>query len=197
MVVSVNSKAMLGEHERDVVRTCGGFGGLTNPLSESTITACHCAATTTGAGPIVRAAPPITLRRAVQIAARALREHEDRTGQPRILHALSVMNACSTEDERIVAVLYPVVESGQYSIEALGCEGLPEHLANALDVLTRKPGETESQSSAWKACQPIAQAVLRSNVHVSLTADQARHDGSAQWAGPTHPDLYCRPSTVS
>lgn len=162
MVVGVNSTAVLGEHEGNKIcgRSC--LDRLTIRFNEGVVAACHDTMTNEGAGPllIAGARPRITLQRAVQIAALALREHEDGAGQPRILQALGVMNACATEDERIVAVLHPVVERGQCTLEALGWEGLPEDLIEAVDALVRRPGETDGQSTARAVCQPIARAVM-------------------------------------
>ena len=125
-------------------------------------------------------APCMTLRRAVQIAAIAHQGQDDQTGQPRILHALRVMNACSSEEERIVAMLHAVVESGQCTLEELRREGLPDTLVEAVDALTRRPGETHAQSADRTAGHPIAQAVKIAELRDNLQAVQVGRDARAR-----------------
>lgn len=141
-MAGVNTVAILGEQKGDVAHLQSGSGSLTIRFNEHSSAASRRAGAAKDAGPgLIAASSRISLRRAVQIAAVALRDQEDPSGQPRILQAISVMNACSTEDERIVAVLHSAVESGRCSLEALRCEGLPENLITAVDALTRRPGD--------------------------------------------------------
>jgi guanosine-3',5'-bis(diphosphate) 3'-pyrophosphohydrolase len=125
----------------------------------------------------------MTVRRAVQIAAVAHQDQNDKAGQPYILQALRVMNACSTQSERIVAVLQDVVESGRWTLEELRREGLSDDLVEAVDALTRRPGETHTQSADRVARHPIAQAVRIAELQDNLRAVQVERNASAQSDG--------------
>jgi (p)ppGpp synthase/HD superfamily hydrolase len=54
---------------------------------------------------------------------------------------LRVMLALDTEDERIVGVLHDVVEKTALTIDSLRSEGLPDHILEAIDSVSRRQGE--------------------------------------------------------
>lgn len=82
---------------------------------------------------------------AIEIATRAHRNQVDKQGQPYILHPLSVMLACETDDERIVAVLHDVMEDcDPWYTEIIYIHGFPDHIIEALECLTRKEDEPYS-----------------------------------------------------
>lgn len=91
-------------------------------------------------------APYMTLRRAVQIAAVALQDETDGADLPFILHALRVTDACSTEDERIVALLHEVVGHSRWTLRDLRREGVPDHVVDAVHALTPAGAETRAAS---------------------------------------------------
>lgn len=193
MVVGVDSTAMFGEGEDEVVHPRSCVSRLPIGFNGRALTACSGTRMTNEVGPpLIARARRITLRRAVQMAAAALRDQEDQAGQPCILHALSVMNACSTEDERIVAMLHPVVERGQCTLDALRCEGLPDELVKAVDALTRRPEEAHDQSARRAACHPISQAVATAMLYADLRAAQARPDAGTQWRDTLPSNVSCR-----
>jgi hypothetical protein len=81
------------------------------------------------------------LERAIEIAVKAHAGQLDKGGTQYILHPLRVMLKMATEDERVVAVLHDVVEDSNWTLSQLAAEGFPPAIINALDNLTRKPGE--------------------------------------------------------
>jgi len=82
-----------------------------------------------------------TLDRAICIAAQAHANQFDKAGAPYVLHVLRVMLKMDTNEERIAAVLHDVVEDTSWTIGDLRVEGFSEPVLQAVDGLTRRPGE--------------------------------------------------------
>ncbi|MBM3603544.1 MAG: HD domain-containing protein [Alphaproteobacteria bacterium] len=120
------------------------------------------------------------LERAIQVAADAHRGQKDKAGQPYILHPLRVMAACTTPQERIVAVLHDVVEDSDWTLDDLRREGLADELVDAVDAMTRREGESYSDFVDRAARHPIARTVkiadLRDNLDMSRLTDPAGSD---------------------
>jgi len=87
------------------------------------------------------------LRHAVQIAAVALQNLTDKEGQPFILHCLRVMDGCSDEKERIVALLHEVIGHSRWTLGDLRREGVPDNLLHAVHKLTLADAETNPASA--------------------------------------------------
>src|SRR5436305_384107 len=66
----------------------------------------------------------------------------DRYGAPYILHPLRVMARVKTTAEKTVAVLHDVVEDTDWTFAALGQEGFPEMVLDALNCVTKREGES-------------------------------------------------------
>lgn len=120
------------------------------------------------------------LERALEIAAGAHRGQRDKAGQPYILHPLRVMQACGTDEERIVAILHDVVEDSDWTLDDLRGEGLAEDLVAAVDAMTRRENETYAEFVDRASRHPIARAVkiadLRDNLDMSRIADPTASD---------------------
>jgi (p)ppGpp synthase/HD superfamily hydrolase len=100
-----------------------------------------------------------TLERAIAIAAAAHTGQLDKGGQPYILHPLRVMMRCTTLDEQIAAVLHDVVEDSDTTLDDLVAEGFSPDVIEAVDALTKRPGETRIQAAHRAAAHPVARAV--------------------------------------
>lgn len=101
-----------------------------------------------------------TLERAIQIAAEAHAGQFDKGGEAYILHPLRVMLRMQSQAERIVAVLHDVVEdSPDYSIEALSREGFAPEVIEAIQALTKLPGEGRVAAARRAAEHPLARLV--------------------------------------
>ena len=77
------------------------------------------------------------LERAIQIAVEAHAGVTDKGGKAYILHPISVMMRCETDDEKIVAILHDVVEDTDWTFEALREEGFTETIIEALKTVTK------------------------------------------------------------
>ena len=79
----------------------------------------------------------MNLERAIQIAVEAHAGAKDRGGKAYILHPISVMMRCETDEEKIVAILHDVVEDTDWTFEALREEGFTETIIEALKTVTK------------------------------------------------------------
>lgn len=82
------------------------------------------------------------LEKAIAIAVEAHKGQIDKAGKPYILHPLRVMLAGKTEEEMICGVLHDVIEDTAVSLDMLRLEGFSEPVLHALDLVSRRNGET-------------------------------------------------------
>lgn len=100
------------------------------------------------------------LERAIQIAAVAHAGQVDKAGKPYILHVLRVMQAVSTDEQRVVAVLHDVVEDcPDWGFDRLGEHGFSGAVLEAVDALTRRRNEPYETYILRVKDNPIARAV--------------------------------------
>ncbi len=100
-----------------------------------------------------------TLEHALVIAALAHAGQKDKGGQPYILHPLRMMLKLDGEHERMVALLHDVLEDTSVTIEQLEEAGFPAEVLQAVQVLTRLPGESRMQAARRAAQNPLTLAV--------------------------------------
>lgn len=122
-----------------------------------------------------------SLERAIAIASTAHSGQRDKAGQPYILHALRVMFAVNTEDERITAVLHDVVEDSDVTLAQLKAEGFSAAVLAAVDALTKRPGESRIEAAARAARNQVA-------LRVKL-ADNAENMDLTRISTPTEKDF--------
>lgn len=123
-----------------------------------------------------------TLERAIQIAAEAHAGQFDKGGEAYILHPLRVMPRMQSQAERIVAVLHDVVEdSAQHSFETLSREGFAPEIIEAIQAITKLPGEGRVAAARRAAEHPIARLVK--------LADNAENMDLSRIPNPTEKDL--------
>jgi (p)ppGpp synthase/HD superfamily hydrolase len=82
-----------------------------------------------------------SLEQAISIAASAHAGYLADDEEPYIFHPLRVMLALDAEDERIVGILHDVVEKTPWTLDNLRSEGLPGHILEAIDSVSRRQGE--------------------------------------------------------
>ena len=122
-----------------------------------------------------------TLERAIQIAALAHAGQIDKAGQPYILHPLRVMLRVQEEHERVAAVLHDVVEDTAVTLSQLAAEGFAPQVIDAVEALTKRPGETRLEAAARAATNNIARVVK--------LADNAENMDISRIAKPTDKDF--------
>lgn len=122
-----------------------------------------------------------TLERAIEIAASAHSGQTDKAGKPYILHPLRVMLRVSSMEERIVAVLHDVVEDTAVTLEQLAQEGFSQQIIEAVQALTKLPGESRIQAACRAKLNPIARTVK--------LADNAENMDLSRISEPTEKDF--------
>ena len=105
-----------------------------------------------------------TLEQAIEIATRAHAGQVDKAGQPYVLHPLRVMLTVHTVHERMAAVLHDVVEDTAVTLANLQDAGFPPEVTTAVDVLTKRTGETRLSAAHRAVANPIARAVKLADV---------------------------------
>lgn len=81
------------------------------------------------------------LEKALQIATKAHDGQTDKAGMPYIFHPIRVSNRCSTDEERIVALLHDTIEDTEVTDEYLLMEGFPRNIVDAILSVTRNEDE--------------------------------------------------------
>lgn len=66
---------------------------------------------------------------------------EESTGDPYVLHLERVANLVEGEDAKAVAWLHDVLEDTEVTLAELDSYGFSDEIVDAVDTLTRKPGE--------------------------------------------------------
>ena len=122
-----------------------------------------------------------TLDRAIEIAVRAHAGQTDKGGEPYILHPLSVMLRMQTAEQRIVAVLHDVVEDSDITFDDLRSEGFSATILEALQALTKLPGEGRIAAAKRAASIPLARAVK--------LADNSENSDLSRIPSPTQKDI--------
>jgi (p)ppGpp synthase/HD superfamily hydrolase len=123
------------------------------------------------------------LEAAIALAVDAHCGQTDKAGAPYILHPLRVMLAMKSDDERIVATLHDVVEDSAYTIEAIAYDFGPR-VAEAVDALTKRKGESYDDYLARVAINPLAKSVK--------LADLADNSDLSRLPNPTVADYIRR-----
>jgi hypothetical protein len=116
-----------------------------------------------------------SLERAIAIAAQAHEGQIDKAGVPYILHPLRVMLRLSSMEERIVAVLHDVVEDSDVTIEDLQAEGFSAVILEALDSVTKKPGEAYDDFVLRAAANPIGRRVKLADLEDNCDLSRITH----------------------
>ena len=90
------------------------------------------------------------LAKALMIAAQAHEGQFDRGGHPYLMHPIAVMHILHTNDEELkaIAILHDAVEDSDLEIHDLRAEGFSERVVIAVDLLTKKEGQTYEEYQA-------------------------------------------------
>lgn len=96
------------------------------------------------------------LDKAIILAAEVHEGQKDKSGQPYILHPITVMMSLETILERTVAVLHDVIEDSHYSYQDLITMGFPKFIADAVVAVSRRGWETNKEYYSRIKENPIA-----------------------------------------
>lgn len=100
-----------------------------------------------------------TLRTALRISLDAHEGQVDRAGKPYIYHPLTVATMTGSFDEFVTALLHDVIEDSAYTPADLLASGIPEHIVEALILLTHEDDEPYLDYVRKLKCNGLARAV--------------------------------------
>ena len=121
------------------------------------------------------------LAKAVTIALEAHKDATDKAGMPYAGHAMRVMQAGRTIDEKITGVLHDIVEDTPWTFEALLNEGFPVHIVDALRCVTKISDDEPYEEFIQRVkTNPLAVAVkindLTDNMDIRRLSDLTDKD---------------------
>lgn len=82
------------------------------------------------------------LSKALNIATKAHDGQTDKAGAPYIFHPIRVANRCSSDEERIVALLHDTIEDTDVTPDNLLSDGFPRSIVDAILSVTRNDDES-------------------------------------------------------
>ena len=123
----------------------------------------------------------MNLERAIQIAVEAHAGEKDRGGKAYILHPISVMMRCETDEEKIVAILHDVVEDTDWTFEALHEEGFTDTIIEALKTVTKHSEDKDYDEFVQRSLKneigrKVKIADLRENLDVTRIGELTEKD---------------------
>jgi (p)ppGpp synthase/HD superfamily hydrolase len=123
----------------------------------------------------------MNLERAIQIAVEAHAGAKDRGGKAYILHPISVMMRCETDEEKIVAILHDVVEDTDWTFEALREEGFTDTIIEALKTVTKHSDDEDYDEFIHRSLKneigrKVKIADLRENLDVTRIGELTEKD---------------------
>lgn len=120
---------------------------------------------------------PSMLDVAINLARSAHAGQRDKLGVAYICHPLAVMRRVRTRDEKIVAVLHDVVDDTAVTLDYLRTLGFSAAVVDAVDAISKRPGEPLAESMARVLANPLALVVKLADI--SHNADPVRQVGLA------------------
>lgn len=101
---------------------------------------------------------PMT-QRAMDLCWQAHRDQRDKAGVPYVFHPFHLAETMDSEEEICAALLHDAVEDGGLTLDDLVQAGFPPAVLQAVDLLTRRPGQPYADYLAALARHPLARKV--------------------------------------
>ncbi len=114
----------------------------------------------------------MTLDEAIALARKYHEGQVDKGGRPYVEHPLRVMDRVSTDEGKLTAVMHDLLEDTPLSTVDLVAAGCPARVLEALDALTKRPGELYPDFVARAASNPIAHAVKLADIDDNLDPER-------------------------
>lgn len=99
------------------------------------------------------------LELALEIATKAHKGQVDKSGAVYIFHPIRVAERCTTEEEKIVALLHDTIEDTSVTPEYLLEQGFPRSIVDAVLGVTRCDDETYEEFVRRASLNPISKQV--------------------------------------
>lgn len=124
---------------------------------------------------------PISIERAIALAAIAHEGQTDRAGKPYIFHVLRVMMQVVGYERQLAACAHDLLEDTDFTADDLRAHGFPDAVVEAILVLTKRSGESREDAARRARLNPIARDVK--------IADNADNSDLSRIENPTSKDL--------
>ncbi len=102
------------------------------------------------------------------IALNAYSGQKDKAGKTYILHPLRLMAKMETEDEMAVALLHDVIEDSDTTAKDLLRQGIPLHVVQAVECLTKQVGEDYNTFIERVLANPLAMKVKKADIEDNI-----------------------------
>lgn len=106
------------------------------------------------------------------LATRAHAGQTDKAGRPYIEHPADVASRLDDADARAAAWLHDVVEDTDVTLADLRTAGFPDAVVDAVDAVTKRPGENYEDAIARAGQDPVGRLVKRADI--ASNTDPAR-----------------------
>ena len=120
------------------------------------------------------------LERALEIATKAHKGQVDKSGAVYIFHPIRVAELCTTEEEKIVALLHDTIEDTSVTAEYLLEQGFPRTIVDAVLGVTRRDDETYEEFVRRASLNPISKQVkihdLEDNMDIRRLSEVTEKD---------------------
>lgn len=120
------------------------------------------------------------LERALEIATKAHKGQVDKSGAAYIFHPIRMAELCTTEEEKIVALLHDTIEDTSVTAEYLLEQGFPRTIVDAVLGVTRRDDETYEEFVRRASLNPISKQVkihdLEDNMDIRRLSEVTEKD---------------------
>ncbi|VEE21976.1 metal dependent phosphohydrolase [Streptococcus equinus] len=110
-----------------------------------------------------------------EIAKRAHKGQVDKAGAPYILHPETVASFVTKDDEKIVAYLHDVIEDTPCQLRDLENAGFSSEIIKAVDLLTRKTGQSYKQYLKLVKTNELARVVKLADLKYNSDLSRLTH----------------------
>lgn len=111
------------------------------------------------------------------------------SGDPYIVHPICVASLVGTVDAKVVALLHDVVEDTPITLEKLR-EDFPDYIVDAVDSVTKRPGEGYSHRTLRTKSNPLGRMVKIADISDNLRGLPSADPRHAKYARALQTLMY-------
>ena len=112
---------------------------------------------------------------ALKIAAKAHKGQVDKAGKHYIHHPIHVASMMDTDEEKAVALLHDIIEDTCYTKDMLLKAGIPQNVADAVEIMTHTDGTDYFEYLAQVKTNPLALAVKIQDITHNSDISRIKH----------------------
>lgn len=116
-----------------------------------------------------------TIEKALILAAKKHAGQTDKGNHPYILHPLRLMLKMQTSEQQIVAILHDILEDTDTTVVDLISLGFNHDIIEAIQLLTKKDGESRIDAAYRVVQNPIARAVKLADVSDNMDLSRIKN----------------------